>query len=231
MHDILYPLQEALISTFNFLTIGYFRFSIPDPTSLAMKHIVIVGGSYAGIGTAHQVLKHAVKNPNSVGPFKVTLITRDTHFFWSIAGTRSLIPGEFPSDGLFQPISPGFAHYPAGLVEVVHGSLTSVNVENKHLDISVAEGKESRLTYDYLIIATGTHINGSFPLKSLGTTEANISGIHEMQGQVQKAKTIVVVGAGPTGVSIAGELAYKYKKSKEIILVSSATQNQSHKHN
>ena len=129
--------------------------------------------------------------------------------------TRGIIPGQFSDDDLFRPIIPGFANYPVGLIEVVVGSLTSVDVESKTL---VVDGKT--LDYDILILGTGTHVKGEdMPLKSLGSTEANKTALHELQAKVQKAKRIAVIGGGPTGVSIAGELAYEYRQSKEIILV------------
>ena len=36
---------------------------------------------------------------------------------------------------------------------------------------------------------------------------------------MNKARTIFIAGAGVTGVEAAGELAFEYKREKEIILV------------
>ena len=57
--------QQVINIFFHFLTANYFRrIDNTSPTSQTMKHIVILGGSYAGICTVHRVLKQATK----IGP-------------------------------------------------------------------------------------------------------------------------------------------------------------------
>jgi hypothetical protein len=51
--------------------------------------------------------------------------------------------------------------------------------------------------------------------------QATIDALHKIQEQVKVAKTIVVGGAGATGVEASGELGYEYGKDKEITLVRS----------
>lgn len=48
--------------------------------------------------------------------------------------------------------------------------------------------------------------------------------MHKIQEQVKAAKSIVVGGAGPTGVETAAELAFEYGKTKEISLVTSGSE-------
>lgn len=43
--------------------------------------------------------------------------------------------------------------------------------------------------------------------------------MHKTQEQVKAAKSIVVGGAGPTGVETAAELAFEYGKTKEVTLI------------
>jgi NADH dehydrogenase FAD-containing subunit len=73
-----------------------------------MKNIVILGGSYAGISTAHRLLKQAGKTGNC----KVILVTPNTHMYWSLASARGLVPGQLSDEQLFQPIADGFKKYP-----------------------------------------------------------------------------------------------------------------------
>lgn len=54
---------------------------------------------------------------------------------------------------------------------------------------------------------------------SLNGYEHTRDGLHKIQEQVKAAQTIVVGGAGPTGVETAAELAFEYGKTKEITLV------------
>lgn len=59
------------------------------------------------------------------------------------------------------------------------------------------------------------------PWKNEGSYEHGKETLHGMQRRVYAAKSIVVGGAGPTGVETAGELGFEYGKVKEITLVSS----------
>ena len=101
-------IQSTFNTIFHFLTASYFQ-QVPDPdlSSRAMKKIVILGGSYAGISTAHRVLKQAGKT----APFKITLVSPNTHFYWSMASTRGMVPGQISDEDLFRPIAEGFKQY------------------------------------------------------------------------------------------------------------------------
>ncbi|TVY42018.1 Oxidoreductase [Lachnellula subtilissima] len=182
-----------------------------------MKHIVILGGSYAGVSTAHRILKHAAKT----GPFKITLVSPNTHFYWNMASPRALIPGQLSDAEMFRPIAAGFAQYPASQFEFVAGMAESLNVEAKTVGISSGHGEKEMLKYDYLILATGSNAKGEVPFKNLTSTEATKDALHGFQERIEKAETIVVAGAGATGVEFAGELAFEYGSRKEIILISS----------
>ncbi len=59
------------------------------------------------------------------------------------------------------------------------------------------------------------------PFKNLGTTEATKAALHDWSKRIGEAKSIVVAGAGATGVELAGELGQEYAVTgkKEITLV------------
>ena len=209
--------QQAINIVFDFLTGNTFQ-PIRNPnltqTPQTMKNIVILGGSYAGISTAHRVLKQAAK----AGPFKITLVSPNTHFYWNMASPRGLVPGQLTDEELFQPIAAGFNKYPASRFEFILASAESLDVETKQVGICGSTGDQT-LDYDFLILATGSHTKGDIPFKGLGSTEATKDALHDFHGRVRKAKTIVVAGAGVTGVETAGELGFEYGQQKEIILV------------
>ncbi|RFU35494.1 hypothetical protein B7463_g854, partial [Scytalidium lignicola] len=209
--------QQVIKTTFHFLT-GYHFQQIQDPivASRTMKNIVILGGSYAGITAAHGLLKQVAK----IGSFKITLVSPNTHHYGNMASARGIVPEQFADETLFQPIAPGFAKYPSSQFEFIVASAESLDVVAKKVEISSATG-HATLEYDYLILATGTRTAESTPFKGLGSTEATKAALHDFQAQVKRAKTIVVAGAGVTGVEVAGELGYSYGQSKEIILLSS----------
>jgi NADH dehydrogenase FAD-containing subunit len=81
------------------------------------------------------------------------------------------------------------------------------------------------ITYDILVLTTGSSTIDNVPWKSsLEGYEQTVAGLHKTQSQVAAAKTILVGGAGPTGVETAAELAFEYGKTKEITLITSGTE-------
>ncbi|KAL8792384.1 MAG: hypothetical protein Q9195_004997 [Heterodermia aff. obscurata] len=212
-------IQQAINIVFHFLTVDYFR-QIASPSSASasppttMKHILILGGSYAGISTAHRILKQAAKT----GPrLKITLVSPNTHFYWSMASPRGVVPGQIADEKLFQPIAAGFSRYSAAQFEFILAKAEKLDVEAKTVGISSGE----TLGYDYLIVATGSRTRAHTPFKGLETTEETRDALHGFQSKVKEAKTIVIAGAGVTGVEAAGELAGEYGREKEIVLISS----------
>ncbi|KAH7391751.1 hypothetical protein BKA66DRAFT_25789 [Pyrenochaeta sp. MPI-SDFR-AT-0127] len=183
-----------------------------------MKNILILGGSYAGISTAHRILK----SKTGLEPFKITLVSPNTHFYWNIASPRGIIPGQLTDEQLFQPIANGFDHYSTGNFEFIQGSADSMDLEGQNMVIDSSGGKMI-LHYDFLIVATGTRMREMVPFKGIGSTEQTKELLHDFQKKVQNAKTIVVAGAGVTGVEIAGELSYEYGGEKQITLLSSTS--------
>jgi hypothetical protein len=190
---------------------------------LKMKNVVILGGSYAGVSTAHRILKQATKSATAAAPFKITLVSPNSHFYWSMASPRGILPRQLSDEQIFQPIATGFKQYPTSRFEFVLAHATALDVTGKTVTISDgSSGKadEKVLDYDYLILATGSHTRNKTPFKGLGSTEATKAALHDFQEQIEKATTIVIAGGGVTGVEAAGELAFQYGPQREIILVS-----------
>ena len=129
-----------------------------------------------------------------------------------------MVPGQLPDEKLFQSISAGFSQYSARQFEFILATAYSLDVESKKVGIA-AQSDTRTLDYDFLILATGSHTKENTPFKSLGSTEVTKNALHDFQARVKKAKTIVIAGAGVTGVEVAGELAFEYGRQKEIILV------------
>lgn len=206
--------RNLLAAIFHSLTASHFQPTSPHPHTQTMKHILILGGSYAGISTAHRLLKSSPKSS-----IKITLVSPNTHFYWSMASCRAAIPGGFADEQVFQPIAPGFEQYPAGQFEFVIGEAESLDVEGKKVVVSGTTGKQV-VEYDFLVLATGSSAKGGLPFKGLGSTDVTKDKLHEFQERVKKAGTIVVAGGGVTGCEVAGELAYEYSRDKKIILVS-----------
>jgi NADH dehydrogenase FAD-containing subunit len=91
-------------------------------------------------------------------------------------------------------------------VRMVHGRITSVDLTSGQVHTQAADGTEGVEPYDYLVIATGTS-NGFWRhdrVEDLAQVDADHARIADELGG---ARTVAVVGGGPTGVSAADSLA------------------------
>ncbi|KAL6806274.1 FAD/NAD(P)-binding domain-containing protein [Trichoderma sp. SZMC 28013] len=179
------------------------------------KTVVILGAGWAGLPLAHKLLKYI----SSKTPLKVILVSPNSHFFWNVAATRGLIPGMIPDESMFIPIATGFEHYAVDLFELILGKATDVQSSSNSVTILTNTGGSRTLQYHQLVIATGSRLASGLPLKPIGTHEETLAAWHELQTNIGCARDIVVVGAGPTGVEVAGELAAKFGKLKRITLI------------
>ncbi|KAN0105956.1 FAD/NAD(P)-binding domain containing protein [Hyaloscypha variabilis] len=180
------------------------------------KTVVILGAGWAGLPLAHKLLKYTLPK---VKELKVILVSPNTHFYWNLAAVRGIIPGTFTDDQLFLPIQTGFARYPDSSFQFVLGKASGIESESNLVKITKNDGVETSLYYDQLVIATGSQILSDLPFKPVGTYEATLESLHSLQKQIDAAKSIVVAGAGPTGVETAGEIAAHYGTAKEVTLI------------
>ncbi|QSZ29505.1 hypothetical protein DSL72_004019 [Monilinia vaccinii-corymbosi] len=181
------------------------------------KNIVILGGSYAGVSTAHRILKQSAKAGVAV---KITLVSPNTHFYWNIASVRAIVPGGMPDEKVFTPIAAGFKQYSAETFEFVIGTAEDLDVENKKVVVSGDHGR-STLSYDFLVLATGSRTKEDSPFKGKASYQESLDSLHEWQSKVKNASSIYIAGAGATGVETAGELGFAYGSSKKITLIAS----------
>ena len=181
------------------------------------KTVVILGAGWAGLPLAHKLLKYTC--PKAKDGLKVILISPNSHFYWNVAAVRGVIPGAIPDDQLFLPIEPAFAQYATENFEFVQGKAEYIDPEKDTIEVVRNDGTRRSLSYDQLVIATGSHIRSNLPFKPIGTHEETLVALHSLQKQINVAKSIVVAGGGPTGVETAGELAAAYGGEKSITLI------------
>lgn len=181
------------------------------------KTVVILGAGWAGLPLAHKLLKYTV--PKLSSGLKVILVSPNSHFFWNVAATRGLIPDEIPDDQLFLPIKPAFDQYPTKNFEFVLGTADGIDTTASTVNIELNGGAQRTISYDHLIIATGSRLTSNLPFKPIGSHETTITAWTDLKRQVHSSKSILIAGAGATGVEVAGELAAKYGTAKEITLL------------
>lgn len=190
-----------------------------------MQTIVILGAGWTGLPLAHKLLKYTLPKT----PIQVILISPNSHFFWNVAATRGVIAGEIPDDQLFLPIEPAFRQYPVDSFRFVLGRATAVDDHESSVSVTHNDGRHEEIKYHHLVIATGSRVAGNIPLKPIGDHSSTLKAFHQLQHDINDAKSIVIAGAGPTAVEIAGELAVKHP-SKSITLVCSGDNVLSNQH-
>src|SRR6201984_1040889 len=180
---------------------------------MAQPRIIIVGGGFGGLAAA-KALKSA--------PAEIILIDRTNHHLFQPllyqVATSVLAPGQigFPIRGILQNQKN---------TTVLQGEVTGVDKDRKCVFVSDADRQDVPLTYDYLILATGAthsyfgrHEFEEFApgIKSLADAEATRNKIlqafelaeaEEDPSRHRDLLTFILVGAGPTGVEMAGALA------------------------
>jgi NADH:ubiquinone reductase (H+-translocating) len=184
---------------------------------MAHPRVVIVGGGFGGLAAA-KALKKA--------PAEIILIDRTNHhvfqpLLYQVA-TSVLGPSQigFPLRGILRNQKN---------TTVIQGEVTGVDKDRKCVLVSGADRFDVPVTYDYLILATGASHSyfgrNEFEkfapgLKSLADAVATrnevlqafeLAEAEEDPSRHRDLLTFVLVGAGPTGVEMAGALAVLVK--------------------
>jgi NADH dehydrogenase FAD-containing subunit len=168
------------------------------------KQIVILGGSYSGVSTAHNVLKHVLPSLPDSSAYQVVLISASSQSMCRPACPRALISDDyFNQDKLFVSIPKQFEQYKSNF-RFINGTVTELQHEQRTVTVSVA-GASEQLSYYALVIATGASTVS--PLFGFNRDEAFLrASWTAFRAALPTAKSIVIAGGGPTGVETAGEL-------------------------
>ena len=183
------------------------------PVPVVMPHVVIVGAGFGGLQAARAL---------SNAPVQVTVIDRTNHHLFQPLLYQVATAGISPAD-ICTPIRSALRKQKN--TDVVLGEVTGVDVESKLVLMH-----DQSIPYDYLILATGARDSyfghndwAQFApgLKSIVQATKIRSAILLAYERAEREKdpekrqallTFVLVGAGPTGVEMAGSmggLAYK----------------------
>jgi len=181
--------------------------------AMATTRIVIVGGGFGGLAAAK-----ALRNT----PAQIHLIDRANHHLFQPllyqVATAALTPSQIAT-----PIRTILRRQKN--TTVILGEVTGVDKESKCVFVTNVDREGVPIPYDYLILATGaTHSyfgHNDFAkyapgMKSLADAVASRNKILQAFEQAEAEEdpsrhrdllTFILVGAGPTGVELAGALA------------------------
>jgi NADH dehydrogenase FAD-containing subunit len=190
-----------------------------------MHNIVILGGNFSGVSTAHYLLRHVLPHLNSNSEkqtYKVTLISPSDHTFFKVGAPRALVgTSKVELHAPFTPIADHFSSYPASSFTFILGSAVGLDAATQTITVKKTE-KEESVHYDSLVIATGTTSNS--PLWTLHNSFAETKfAFEDLNSRLATAKTILIAGGGPAGVETTGEIAYKFKATGKSITLLSGT--------
>lgn len=173
-----------------------------------MKHVVIVGGGFAGL--------NAAKKLAGARDVRVTLVDRQNYHLFQPLLYQVAMAGLSPAD-IATPIRSVLAR--CGNVSVLQGSVEGVDLQERTVSADFG-----RLEYDYLMLCCGSipsyfgHDDWEEHAPSLKTipqaTEIRrrlLSAFEEAERTDDPEKrrqllTFVVIGGGPTGVELAGAI-------------------------
>jgi NADH dehydrogenase len=174
--------------------------------------VVIVGGGFGGLQAARQ-LRHA--------DVQVTLVDkRNFHLFQPLSyqvATGALSPAEicYPLRALF---------HGQRNIRVVLGEVVGFDLDGRALDLRTPNGGQ-RLTYDTLIVGAGSKYNyfghpewqrnaselksleGAIDIRSRILLALEAAEVESDEAKRAELLRFVVVGGGPTGVEMAGQIA------------------------
>ena len=179
------------------------------------KRVVIVGGGFAGINVAKQLKS---------SEFEITIIDKSNHHLFQPllyqVATAALSPGD-----IAVPIRAVFGGRKN--IHVVLGKV--VSVDKTHQTVGLEDGDS--IPFDYLVLAPGAKYNyfgneaweqHAPGLKSLSDalqireriliSLEKAERIHDLEAR-KPYLTYVVIGAGPTGVEMAGSIAEIAKRN------------------
>ncbi|KAM0247015.1 hypothetical protein ACHAQJ_010015 [Trichoderma viride] len=183
-----------------------------------MKTIVVLGVGIAAAPLIRQTMRNVVLKSKE---YKMIVVAPTTHFHWAIAMPRVVVPGQLADDKAMIDVRPSFKDYPEDQFEFVLGAASDMDPAGNTVTVSTSEGGSRIINYHTLIVATGSSSKDNMPWKAMGSTEQTKQRLHELQKQIEGAKTIVVVGGGQTGTETAGELGFEYSKPgrKEVYFI------------
>lgn len=166
----------------------------------ANKHVVIYGGGIAG----------AILAKRLSSTLNVTLVDPRDYFEVPMAAPRNLVKPEFAERAMlnFDQVLPGVQHIQARLVEMSPDGGV----------IETSAGKRMRVKGDVAVLATGSRFSNPLMRATDGSASERSAFYVRYSERLKTAANILIVGGGPIGVEVAGEISETYPEKSITIL-------------
>lgn len=174
------------------------------------KQVVIIGAGFGGINAAKSLANHS--------EFSVTIIDKTNHHLFQPllyqVATAALSPGD-----IAMPIREIFRKNKN--IKTLMATVSAVNREDK---VVILENKQ-KIPYDYLIVAPGSRhsyfgknqwevfspglktLKDALQVREMILTSFELAERATDKAVIESLLTFVIIGAGPTGIEMAGAIA------------------------
>lgn len=188
-------------------------YNMPSMNEIKNQHTVIVGAGFTGISCA---LRLATLLPD----MSITLVS-DKDYFEYYPALYRVVTGSSPLQACIM-LSDIFNRFPN--VSCVQDTIVDVDVENKKV-----VGKQGAYVGEYIVLGVGSE-NTYFNVEGVAELSFNFKSIHRALHLKERIRELfknsrnvspeekllnlhfVIVGGGPSGVELAGELASYTKR-------------------
>jgi len=179
-----------------------------------LKKVVIVGGSFAG-----QITTKLLQRFDTTNKIEITVVDKSAHFEFNCSNYKSLCEEETFKQ-LAEPFENIMKIYNLDsskvTVKFVQGRLDAVNEASNSVTLKGPEGADITLEYDALVIATGATCGQPWRdgPEEMKTMEERDGDYKTARDAIKQAKSVLVGGAGATGLESAGYIKEKYPDHK-----------------
>ena len=191
------------------------------------KHVVIVGGSFAGLVAQRELAEHG-------DLFDVTVVDTKEYFEYTPGALRCFVePSHFAA--LSRPIPRASNAFKRGRVVAVRDGRVEVELPGAATGGGLPrQGVVEEIDFDFLVFATGSTYgigggsgdggsDGSSPAAQItatqGTMAERAASWHKAASGVAAARRILVLGGGAVGTELAAELVERFPHKEITLLV------------
>ncbi len=165
------------------------------------QKVLIIGGGIAGTTLAKELIK-------GKQPVSITLVEPREYFEVPFAQLRGLTDPEGFAREIRKPLGDLLPD-----VNIVQGRASGFDGQTVTLE------NGTRIPYDWLVLATGSSF-GQWPFLNGDETTISerLSSFRKYGKELSDAKSVLIIGGGPVGVELAGEIKSKWPE-KELVLI------------
>ncbi|PHH62370.1 hypothetical protein CDD81_7166 [Ophiocordyceps australis] len=185
--------------------------------------VVIIGAGFAGVWSALSA-RRLINLQNKQGSVQVVVVAPEP--------TLVMRPRLYEEDPATKTQNLTCLFHHAG-IHFIQGTVESIHTETQTLDVQGLSGDKSVIDYDRLVLAAGSnlvrpskiaglqqHVFDIDSIESASKLEEHLKSLSSLPPSTAR-DTLVICGAGFTGIELAAELPRRFK-SLRIILVEAA---------